>query len=183
MARASKFTVSKVSTGRRRQDARVVETARARTHFREVVIPRRSEHSSSRSAVTRQSCVIDHVGAGSVDGASGGVTLRSRRRRPRRCRCGFVPGRALRKCPGPTPWHGWTAGAAASRAGRTRAPLYAIDATPHEFCQQPELRRAALRSPSHTRPLRLRVRILQPRPVVRRSERFRGSTQPHDFCS
>ena len=79
----------------------------------------------------------------------------------------------------PTPWHAWTDGAAASRAGRRRAPLYAINATRHEFRQQAELRRAAPRSPSPTRPLRLHVRILQPRPVVRRSERFRGRTRTH----
>ncbi len=46
VARASKFTVSKVSTGRRRRDARVVETARAGTHtLREVVIARHSKNS------------------------------------------------------------------------------------------------------------------------------------------
>ena len=39
---------------RRRRDARVVETARARTHFREVVIARHSKHSSSGSALTTE---------------------------------------------------------------------------------------------------------------------------------
>ena len=41
--------------------------------------------------------------------------------------------------------------------GGDRAPFYAIDATPHKFRQQPELRRAAPRPASLTRPLRLRV--------------------------
>ena len=63
--------------------------------------------------------------------------------------------------------------------GGERAPLYAIDATRHKFRQQPELRRAPPRCPSFTRPLRLRVRILQPRPVVRRPERFHGRTRTH----
>ena len=106
--------------------------------------------------------------AGRVEGVSGGVTRVQPWRHSRRHRCGFFRGRESRKCPAPTPWHAWTAGAAALRAGRRRAPLYAIDATRHKFRHQPELRRAAPRPTSPTRPLRLRVRILQPRPVARR---------------
>ena len=168
--------------GQWRRDARVVETARTQDTFREVVIPRCSKHSSSGSALTtepRRSIMRPRAASMASRAAS---RVLSRWRHPRRSRCGFFPGRASRNVP-PTPWHAWTVDAAALRAGRRRAPLYAIDATPHKFRQQPELRLAAPRPSSSTRPLRLRVRILQPRPVVRRSERFRGRTRPHDFCS
>ena len=176
MARASKFTVSKVSTGRRRQDARVVETARARTHFREVAIARRSKLSWLGGDETELHRSIMWGRAASMASRAASCVL-SRWRHPRRYRCGFVAGRASRKCPAPSPWHAWTAGAAALRVGRRRAPLYAIDATRHKSRQQPELRRAAPRSSSLTRPLRLRVRILQPRPVIRRPERSVGGRE------
>ena len=178
MARASKFAVSKVSTGSGGGETR----GSSKRHGLGYTFVKCSSLAVAKTLILLGddgAAPIDHAGAGRVDGASRGVTLHSRWRRPRRCRCGFVPGRASRKCPAPTPWHAWTAGAAALRAGRRRAPLYAIDATRHEFRQQAELRRAAPRSPSPTRPLRLHVRILQPRPVVRRSERFRGRTRTH----
>ena len=164
---------------RRRRDARVVETARTQDTLREVVIPRCSKHSSSGSAVTtepRRSIMRARAASMAPRAAS---RVLCRWRRPRRCRCGFSPpgGRCAKFRP--AAWHAWNVGAAASRAGRRRAPLYAIDATPHKFRQQPELRLAVPRPSSSTRPLRLRVRILQPRPVARRSERFRGRTRTH----
>ena len=164
---------------RRRRDARVVETARARTHFREVVIARRSKHSPFASAEPRGS-IMPRRAASTASRAASRVL--SRWRTLDAIDAASPPGGRRANVP-PAPRHAWTGAAAASRAARDRAPLYAIDATPHKFRQQPDLRRALPRSLSPTRPLRLRVRILQPRPVVRRSERFRGRTRPHDSCS
>ena len=93
------------------------------THFREVVIRRQSKNSSSGS-FDGGAASIDHAALGRVDGVSGGVMRPQPVAHPRRYRCGFVAGRASRKCPAPTPWHAWTARAAALRAGRrTRTPL------------------------------------------------------------
>ena len=141
VARASKFAVSKVSTGSGGGETR----GSSKRHGLGYTFVKCSSLAVAKTLILLGddgAAPIDHAGAGRVDGASRGVTLHSRWRRPRRCRCGFVPGRASRKCPAPTPWHAWTAGAAALRAGRRRAPLYAIDATRHKFRQQPELRLA-----------------------------------------
>ena len=90
VARASKFAVSKVSTGGG-GETRVVETARARTHFRDVAIARRSKHSSFASAVTSEprGSIMRRCAASMASRAASRVL--SRWRRSRRCRCGFSP--------------------------------------------------------------------------------------------
>ena len=122
MARASKFAVSKVSTGSGGGETR----GSSKRHGLGYTFVKCSSLAVAKTLILLGddgAAPIDHAGAGRVDGASRGVTLHSRWRRPRRCRCGFVPGRASRKCPAPAPWHAWTAGAAALRARRTRPPL------------------------------------------------------------
>ena len=123
MARASKFAVSKVSTGSGGGETR----GSSKRHGLGYTFVKCSSLAVAKTLILLGddgAAPIDHTGAGRVDGASRGVTLHSRWRRPRRCRCGFVPGRASCKYPAPTPWHAWTAGAAALRAGRrTRTPL------------------------------------------------------------
>ena len=95
--------------------------------------------------------MIDHAAAGRVDGASGALTLNSRWRRSRRYRCGFFPGRASRNVP-PTPWHAWTVGAAALRAGRRpRTPLrHRRDTSRIPAAARAPPSRAAFRKPHET---------------------------------
>ena len=98
MARASKFAVSKVSTGSGGGETR----GSSKRHGLGYTFVKCSSLAVAKTLILLGddgAAPIDHAGAGRVDGASRGVTLHSRWRRPRRCRCGFVPGRASRKCP------------------------------------------------------------------------------------
>ena len=164
---------------RRRRDARVVETAWARTHFREVVIARRSKHSPFASAVTSEprGSIMPRRAASTASRAASRVLSRWRTLDAVDAASSLGGRRA--NVPRPPPGTPGLSALQRCGLGGDRAPLYAIDATPHKFRQQPELRPSGPRCAYSTRPLRLRVRILQPRPVIRRSERFRGRTRTH----
>ena len=178
VARASKFLVSKVGTGGGGETRGSLKRHGHRAHFVEcssfaaaqtLYLPRLLTTEPRRSIMRARAASMAPRAASpcTADGVAATLSMRLR------------PWAGIAQMSRATPWHAWTAGAAALRAGRRRAPLYAIDATPHKFRQQPELRLAAPRPASLTRPLRLRVRILQPRPVVRRPEHFRGRRRKH----